>query len=591
MRKILYILLLVGLFFVASLMNVSALNSTLTFAEFRYINNNDVEDKFTTWKWLATNDNSSDVYDLVGDGYHAVFTATINNNINHYVFPTVYNIKYTLNDTTFSCTNSSVINFTLNAFALDKNGNMSQDFVNEDFWKNVEVFLTTNNQHDESYRCTTVKSSLGDLLVSCPVSSSSYNNLHIHLNSEPFKNLSWSDENAHDFTYYISIDKSVSYECYDHPFLQVSSSVSGSSATVNVSSTEDDVTGYYFQLLDIDDEEHLSFENTYTWTGLSNGVYKGYVIAAYADGTRGTLTEFSFEVTDSPLPQANFTMSKRQNDPDSPPALGIDASTSVSESPITNYYYRLDDGQWYSSTSPYFVFTDVSYGNHKVSVMVENASGRSSLVSKTINVLTPYEEEKNFWEYIQSFFGDFWDNMTGFLDEAFDSAQERFNIWCMNFLNGTLRLFIPSEDYLNLFFTRMDNLIEEQFGFLSYPLTWTLNFLERFTELEDTGHYIISWGDIKVPNFDQNLINAGSYDLASLLENQNIKTAHDIYIMALNAIILLMFLNTCWNKANEIFGGSVVEYNTEVISDSYTTSNKGYTHSESTKYYKRRRKI
>ena len=52
-----------------------------------------------------------------------------------------------------------------------------------------------------------------------------------------------------------------------------------------------------------------------------------------------------------------------------------------------------------------------------------------------------------------------------------------------------------------------------------------------------------------------------------------------------------MFLNTCWNKANEIFGGSVVEYNTEVISDSYTTSNKGYTHSESTKYYKRRRKI
>ena len=114
---------------------------------------------------------------------------------------------------------------------------------------------------------------------------------------------------------------------------------------------------------------------------------------------------------------------------------------------------------------------------------------------------------------------------------------------------------------------------------MSYPFTWVITFLQRFTELTDTGSYIISWSDIKVPNFDYVIISKGSFDLASLLNNSNIKTMHDIYLMCIDALVILSFFNYCSNVYNRIFGNNDI-YETDILSASqnYTIDDKQQVH-------------
>ena len=130
-----------------------------------------------------------------------------------------------------------------------------------------------------------------------------------------------------------------------------------------------------------------------------------------------------------------------------------------------------------------------------------------------------------------------------------------------------ISLFIPSNQDLSDFFRHFKDTIEEQFGFLSLPITWILEILNRFYDLKDTGHYIITWRTISVPNFeDFVIIQSGSYDLGELLNNSTIKTFHDLYILVTDALIVLSFINYTLNVMNRIFGGDVQDY--EITTDS-----------------------
>lgn len=136
-------------------------------------------------------------------------------------------------------------------------------------------------------------------------------------------------------------------------------------------------------------------------------------------------------------------------------------------------------------------------------------------------------------------------------------------------LDGLSSLFIPSDDFLQNWFTEMQESLEEQLGFLSYPTTWIITILQRFMTLEDTGSYVISWGNINVPLFDLSIIQAGSFDFATLLENDTINTFHKIYFMVLNALTLLAFMGLCMNTYNRIFGGDQDNYTYLSVENSY----------------------
>lgn len=117
-------------------------------------------------------------------------------------------------------------------------------------------------------------------------------------------------------------------------------------------------------------------------------------------------------------------------------------------------------------------------------------------------------------------------------------------------------LFIPDDDFFkNKFNTLLDS-ITSKLGFLGYPFVLVADTLDFFLTIEDTGSYVISWPDVKVPNFEQHvIIKSGSFDLATLLDNQAILYAHNLYFVFINALLILSFCKLCNNVYARIFGG------------------------------------
>lgn len=136
-------------------------------------------------------------------------------------------------------------------------------------------------------------------------------------------------------------------------------------------------------------------------------------------------------------------------------------------------------------------------------------------------------------------------------------------------------LFVPSNDFLSNWFSDINDSISKQMGFLAYPFTWVLDFLENFLTLEDTGHYIISWSDIKVPNFESfSIIEGGSFDLATLLENNTLNAFHELYFLITDALMIIAFLYLCINTYNRIFGGQVDNYEYISVDEGYNVDPK-----------------
>lgn len=117
-------------------------------------------------------------------------------------------------------------------------------------------------------------------------------------------------------------------------------------------------------------------------------------------------------------------------------------------------------------------------------------------------------------------------------------------------------LFIPEDDYFTNKFNEIRDLTNSKLGILGYPFTLVIDTLEFFLTIEDSGSYVIKWEDIYVPNFENSIIiPAGYYDLSSVLENKYIKIAHDLYLVFINALLILSFIKLCKNKYSSIFGG------------------------------------
>lgn len=116
-------------------------------------------------------------------------------------------------------------------------------------------------------------------------------------------------------------------------------------------------------------------------------------------------------------------------------------------------------------------------------------------------------------------------------------------------------LFVPEDNYFKNWFDELSTYFNNKLGFLVYPFTFITDTLNRYLNLEDTGHYVIFIPDIKAPLFDTVIFSATSYDLADLLKNSTFSYAHNLWFAFLNFGVLVAFLNLCYRKYVSIFGG------------------------------------
>lgn len=170
----------------------------------------------------------------------------------------------------------------------------------------------------------------------------------------------------------------------------------------------------------------------------------------------------------------------------------------------------------------------------------------------------------------------------GTIDCAIKKVTNTFENWIHSLLEFLNSLFVPDKDRFSNMATDFMDWFDVKLGFLAQPITFTIDFLNRFTSLQDSGHYLIKVPDIKVPLFDTTIIHGFNYDLASSLDNANIKKVHDVTFVIINGLIVIAFLGLCAKKYVSIFGGSNEPTETLIESDGYSIDDKGEVHNSNT---------
>ena len=118
-------------------------------------------------------------------------------------------------------------------------------------------------------------------------------------------------------------------------------------------------------------------------------------------------------------------------------------------------------------------------------------------------------------------------------------------------INALKSLFIPSDGFLENYFNELKEWFSARLGFLSYPLELILNVLNRIKTI-NFDEPIIQIPDFVEPSTNEKIINARTYNLNSLLENNTFKTCHDIYLVLVDAIIIFGLVNLLKNKMEEV---------------------------------------
>ncbi len=112
-------------------------------------------------------------------------------------------------------------------------------------------------------------------------------------------------------------------------------------------------------------------------------------------------------------------------------------------------------------------------------------------------------------------------------------------------------LFIPSDEFFSSYFSDLNDWFSDRFGFLYYPLELFFDLADRFLHI-NFSEPIIDIPDIYEPTTNTILIHAAKYNFNSLLEQNSLKTAHDIYLIIVDAIIYVGLVILLYNKYEEV---------------------------------------
>lgn len=115
-------------------------------------------------------------------------------------------------------------------------------------------------------------------------------------------------------------------------------------------------------------------------------------------------------------------------------------------------------------------------------------------------------------------------------------------------------LFIPSNNFINTFFSNQYELLQSKLGFLLSPFTLIANLLNRFINIEP--NHVISYNGFTLPIFNVAILPSFTFDFVSFFnESPELATMYSYYRVGVVAIIYILFLNLCYKKFKSLIGG------------------------------------
>lgn len=112
-------------------------------------------------------------------------------------------------------------------------------------------------------------------------------------------------------------------------------------------------------------------------------------------------------------------------------------------------------------------------------------------------------------------------------------------------------MFIPSNEFFENYFSELNNWFSDRFGFLYYPLDLFFDLTDRFLHI-NFSEPIIDIPDIYEPTTNNIFIHATKFNFNTLLEQNSLKTVHDIYLIIVDAIIYVGLVILLYNKYEEV---------------------------------------
>lgn len=224
-----------------------------------------------------------------------------------------------------------------------------------------------------------------------------------------------------------------------------------------------------------------------------------------------------------------------------------------------NIYYRIPRAK---------LGIDLSTGKHYRFNLSDKVTGGEiyDKVDFTVSQLTPEEEQNN---------KD--DLMNDKLDQQTDAIQQNTEtnkgIWetlkeILSYLNpfsenffvykllellfeGIKSLFVPSDDFFSNYFTELKNWFSDRLGFLFYPFELIIDVLNGILGI-NLNEPIFNIPDMYEPVTGGKFISATTFNLNTLIENDILKNVHNIYLVCVDAFIVIGLVNLFKRKYEEV---------------------------------------
>ena len=149
-----------------------------------------------------------------------------------------------------------------------------------------------------------------------------------------------------------------------------------------------------------------------------------------------------------------------------------------------------------------------------------------------------HEEVKGFWNNLFSKLGDWF---KGLLD---------------GILNGLKSLFIPTDGFMEKFFSDVDKFLKEHLGALYYPFSVMVDILQKILAFRPPDNPSITLPELSFP------VNGTTYTLwkdtvynFDLLKDEPFKTIYNLYLMAVDCMFAFALVKLFKKKLDEVMTG------------------------------------
>ena len=139
-------------------------------------------------------------------------------------------------------------------------------------------------------------------------------------------------------------------------------------------------------------------------------------------------------------------------------------------------------------------------------------------------------------------------------DTILNDIKNRLTSLPANIASEVRALFVPSAGFMDTYIDSLYQSFASRVGLLTYPLALTESFLMRFMTARYTDP-VISWAAVREPFSGQILIQAGSYNFNTMLENQQFARVYDILLVVVKAGMAFALFELCRKKYNAIIYG------------------------------------